>query len=146
MITFELLTRRPAALPARDLERVASAVSRALHLNCPVSVSLSFVSENAMRKLNKEHMHKDRPTDVLAFPIDELFVPPKEARSLGDLVICAPYAEREVKRRAIAPREELARLLIHGILHLVGYDHDTPLKESRMFGLQERLLEASIRL
>jgi len=146
MITFELLTRRPAALPARDLERVASAVSRALKLNGPVSVSLSFVSEAAMRRLNKEHMHKDRPTDVLAFPLDAIFVPPKEAKPLGDLVICPVYAEREARRRSIPPREELARLLIHGILHLVGYDHDTPLKESRMFGLQERLLEAAIRL
>jgi probable rRNA maturation factor len=143
MISFDLLTRRPAALSVRDLERVASAVSRALHLNGHVSVSLSFVSEAAMRNLNKEHMHKDRATDVLAFPLEALFVPPKEARLLGDLVICPAYAEREAKRRSIAPREELARLLIHGILHLVGYDHDTPLKESRMFGLQERLLEAS---
>jgi len=115
-------------------------------LNGPVSVSLSFVSETAMKRLNKEHMHKDRPTDVLAFPLDAVFVPPKEARPLGDIVICPAYAEREAKRRAIPPREELARLLIHGILHLVGYDHDTPIKESRMFGLQERLLSSVTRL
>jgi probable rRNA maturation factor len=146
MISFDVLTRRPSALTARDLERVASAVTRGLKLKGPVSVSLSFVSEPAMRRLNKEQMHKDRPTDVLAFPMDALFVPPGEARSLGDLVVCPVYAEREARRRAIPPKEELARLIIHGTLHLVGYDHDTPAKESRMFALQERMLESAFRL
>jgi len=146
MIRFDHLTRRPAALPARDLERVADAMSKTLHIRGDVSVSVSFVSEAAMRKLNREHMGKDRPTDVLSFPLESFYTPPKEAKLLGDIVICPAYAEREAKRRAIPPREELARLLIHGILHLAGYDHATPAEESRMFALQERAVETVTRV
>ncbi|MEI7512914.1 MAG: rRNA maturation RNase YbeY [Candidatus Uhrbacteria bacterium] len=140
MIQFELLTRRPLALPERDLEKIAVALSKKLGLKGVLSVSVSFVSETAMKRLNRDHMGKNRPTDVLAFPMEHLFVPPKEARPLGDIVVCAKYAEREAKRRLISTHEELVRLLIHGTLHLLGYDHDTDFKETRMFGLQEQVL------
>ncbi|HVM90567.1 MAG TPA: rRNA maturation RNase YbeY [Verrucomicrobiae bacterium] len=146
MIRFDLLTRRPAAMTAHDLERIAAAMTRILRLRGRVSVSVSFVSEAAIRKLNREHMGKDRPTDVLSFPLAAFYTPPKEARLLGDVVICPAYAEREARRRSIPAREELARLLIHGILHLVGYDHATPAEEARMFGLQERVVEAVTRV
>ena len=60
---------------------------------------------------------------------------------LGDIVICPSYATREAKRRAISAREELLRLMIHGVLHLKGYDHATEDEEMVMFRLQEELLE-----
>jgi probable rRNA maturation factor len=79
----------------------------------------------------------NRPTDVLSFSSED-------AGYLGDLAICVPYASREAKRRAIPVTEELVRLLVHGTLHLSGYDHATAKQEEVMFRLQERIVESII--
>jgi probable rRNA maturation factor len=143
MIRFEVLGKRPAILKPIDLERIAARTSASLRLRKPLSVSLSFVSETKMKTLNKRYMKKDRPTDVLSFPASSLGLEPiKGERVMGDLFVCVPYAAREAKRRSIPVREELARLIIHGILHLAGFDHATARDEARMFALQERLIEA----
>jgi probable rRNA maturation factor len=89
-------------------------------------------------------MEKDGPTDVLAFPMDELR-PGKvneepEEGVLGDLVLCPAVAERQAETAGHSTVDELDLLTVHGILHLLGYDHAEPEEHREMFGLQARLL------
>ena len=113
-------------------------VARALRYRKSYSVGVVWVSLNEMRVLNRQYRKKDRPTDVLSFES----VDPEEKREgyLGDLVICPEYAKAEAKRRGLSATEEILRLVIHGTLHLAGYDHATPSDEEKMFGVQERTL------
>lgn len=148
MIRIDLLGRKaPAPLNETDLARIGRVVPKALRVAAKGEVSLSFVGEKEMHKLNAQYMGKKCPTDVLSFPAapDAQFREPRAPRYWGDLVVCIPYAVREARRRGIDAREEVIRLIVHGLLHLRGYDHRNDKEETRMFSLQERLVEASIK-
>jgi probable rRNA maturation factor len=106
-------------------------------------VSLVLCGDATIHKLNKRWRGHDKPTDVLSFPqLEGEKVPqPKGAPlGLGDVVISLPTAKRQAKESDKALAEELALLWVHGLLHLLGYDHATQAEEKRMFGLQERIL------
>jgi probable rRNA maturation factor len=89
-------------------------------------------------------MEKEGPTDVLAFPMDELrpghVNEEPEEGVLGDLVLCPSVAEQQAETAGHAVQDELDLLTVHGILHLLGYDHSEPGEHREMFGLQARLL------
>lgn len=142
MMTLNLITALPKALTPKDLKKAEVVLSRALKLS-HIVVSVSFVSPAKIQELNKAYRKKNKPTDVLSFASDTSFLP-KGERELGDIFICSTYAQKEAKRRALSLHEELMRLLVHGVLHLKGYDHATEDDEARMFELQERLLERII--
>ena len=89
-------------------------------------VAVSFVGADAIRALNREHRERDRPTDVLSFPVDAAG-PAAGPRELGDVVICPEHTE------------DLAEAVVHGALHLAGMDHETDGGE--MLALQAELLE-----
>lgn len=90
-------------------------------------LAVAFVDSERIRELNREHRGLDRPTDVLSFPVDGVgeSVRPRE---LGDVVICREYTE------------DVTEAVVHGVLHLCGYDHETD--EGHMLDLQERILAA----
>jgi len=147
MIRFDLLGRKlPAVLHGTDLTRIGRVVPTMLRVKTKGEVSLGFVAEKEMQKLNTRYMGKKKPTDVLSFPAakDARFREPGAPQYWGDLVVCIPYASREAKRRGMDPREEFARLIIHGLLHLRGFDHRDDKEEFRMFSLQERLVKKII--
>ncbi|MCC6564105.1 rRNA maturation RNase YbeY [Candidatus Uhrbacteria bacterium] len=147
MIRFDLLGRNlPTVLHETDLKRIGRVVPMALRIKAKGEVSLGFVGEKEMQKLNTRYMGKKRPTDVLSFPAakDAQFREPGAPQYWGDLVVCIPYASREAKRRGIDPREEVVRLIVHGLLHLRGFDHRNEKEEFEMFSLQERLIEKAI--
>ncbi len=143
MIVLDCATRLPAALKPADLRRLGDEMSGILRLRKPRHVGVSFVTENAIQKLNKTYRKINKPTDVLSFnPDPAVRKAGKEGRELlGDLVLCPTYAKHEASKRQITLREELLRLLAHGILHLSGYDHVTLAQEKRMFGLQEQAVK-----
>jgi probable rRNA maturation factor len=85
-----------------------------------------------MRALNRRYRGKDRPTDVLAFPAGST-----GADFLGDIVISIPYAAREARKRREPQAREIDRLLVHGLLHLMGYDHETD--DGEMDALEARV-------
>jgi len=101
-------------------------------------VSVQFVTEKAIAKLNRYACGKERPTDVLAFP-SEVSAPGE--KEWGDIFIATTYAERQAEHRHITVAEEIFRLVIHGVLHLLGYDHRHADEEADMFGRQERALQ-----
>jgi probable rRNA maturation factor len=144
MLCFDYVSPLPATLSSGDLSVLATLLSRALKIKAASSVSLSFVSERRMQAINKQERRQNHPTDVLSFATAtemRAATPKGEMQDLGDLFLCPIYAYREARRRGIEAREELARLLIHGVLHIQGYDHATKRDELQMFGLQERLVE-----
>lgn len=97
-------------------------------------VSILFCGDGRMRRLNREWRGMDRPTDVLAFPAQE---PDGAGALLGDIVISVPYACRQARRRGETAAREMDRLLVHGFLHLLGYDHEVD--EGQMDALESRL-------
>ncbi len=106
---------------------------------------IKAVDEDTIAKLNEQWMEKDGPTDVLAFPMDELrpglVTEEPEEGVLGDLVLCPAVAERQGETAGHGTSAEIELLTVHGILHLLGYDHAEPEEHREMFGLQDKLLE-----
>jgi probable rRNA maturation factor len=104
------------------------------------------VDEPTIAELNEQWMEKEGPTDVLAFPMDELrpglVDEDPEEGVLGDLVLCPAVAERQGVTAGHGTEAEVELLTVHGILHLLGYDHAEPEEHKEMFGLQDELLAA----
>jgi len=110
-------------------------------------LGIMFVGDQRMRGLNRKYRGKDRTTDVLAFAMRESFTPPASRLTpdmLGDVVIAVPTAARQAKQGQRSLDEELTVLLIHGILHLCGYDHERSEKEARRMHRRERMILRSL--
>jgi probable rRNA maturation factor len=113
-------------------------------------LSVLLVDVEYMAELNKRWMEKSGPTDVLAFPMDEFAAvkgpgaPESDSGGslLGDIVLCPQVAERQARAAGHRPIDELHLLVVHGILHLLGYDHAEPEEKKEMFGVQGRLLQS----
>jgi len=105
-------------------------------------LSILFVGDQRMRGLNRRYRGMDRTTDVLAFAMRE--APESSAGLLGDVVIAVPTAARQAKEGQRSLDEELTVLLVHGILHLCGYDHERSEKEARRMHRRERMILRSI--
>ncbi len=107
---------------------------------------IKAVDEETIAELNAQWMEKEGPTDVLAFPMDELrpglVNEEPEEGVLGDLVLCPAVAERQGETAGHGTDAEIELLTVHGILHLLGYDHAEPEEHKEMFGLQDELLAA----
>jgi probable rRNA maturation factor len=107
-------------------------------------LSVMLTNDAGIHALNAKHRRKDKPTDVLAFPMDEQAPGPSGFRLLGDVVISLDTAFRQARERRRPPMAEVIHLLSHGLLHLVGYDHRTDAEERRMDEAAAKLLEASL--
>ena len=114
-------------------------------------LSLLLVDERTMTDLHERWMGEPGPTDVLSFPMDELRPPhldgnrtdpSPEPGLLGDVVLCPKVAADQARKAGHTTQEELELLCVHGILHLLGYDHAEPEEHAEMFGLQDQLLKA----
>ena len=104
-------------------------------------LSLALVGNREIRKLNSQYRNKNEPTDVLSFPLGEDL--PKGKKLLGDVVISVEQAEKQAEEGKKTLEKELEFLLIHGILHLLGYDHEVSPKEaSRMHRMEKRIQRA----
>ena len=121
--------RRLSVRP-RTICRVTQAILR--HAGSPTTeLSVSLVGKTRMRSLNRTYRGRDYPTDVLAFPMKS--IGEHTTRFLGDVVICLPVAIGQASRFDNTPDQEVLRLLVHGTLHLLGYDHEhSPQKAARM--------------
>ncbi|MDP3057046.1 MAG: rRNA maturation RNase YbeY [bacterium] len=110
-----------------------------------IEISLVIIGEKRMKGLNRIWRGKNKATDVLSFENQKnkfnFIAPPDDIIHLGQIFICYPVASRQARQYGYSIREEAARLLIHGILHLAGYDHEKNAdQEKKMLGLQEKIL------
>jgi probable rRNA maturation factor len=146
-VSIEIANESGVDVDVRRLERLARYVLDELKVNPLVELSIRLVDVDAMTSLHVHFMNEPGPTDVLAFPMDELRdqrddversdVPPT---LLGDVVLCPEIAAGQAKRAGHATEDELHLLCTHGILHLLGYDHGDAAEEREMFAQQSQLL------
>jgi probable rRNA maturation factor len=101
-------------------------------------VTVAFVSDRAMRELNRMWRGKSATTDVLSFPAEQSKFEKAEALSLGDVVISIEQAERQANEHGLSTEDEIAQLILHGLLHLSGYDHEADRGEMNRLELRLR--------
>jgi probable rRNA maturation factor len=136
-----LADEQPLEVDGAELLALAQHVLRERRVPSDMEVSLLLVDEQTIAGLNAEHLGKQGPTDVLAFPIDEPGeTPPDMPAVLGDVVLCPSVAHAQAPRFGRTPHQELQLLTVHGLLHLLGMDHADPDQEREMFGLTDELL------
>jgi len=143
-VTIEVVNESDVDVDVETLGRQARFVLERLRIHPQAELSVVLVGEEAMTDLHVRWMNEPGPTDVLSFPMDELRRPgddeEPEPGMLGDVVICPQVAQRQARTAGHERDDEMALLLTHGILHLIGYDHAEPEEHAEMFGLQSRLL------
>ncbi len=103
-----------------------------------VELTVRIVEESEIVTLNQRYRNQDKPTDVLAFPCDPLLK--LEPIPLGDVVVCASIVERNAHELGQPRDAHWARVVAHGVLHLCGYDHQTPAEANRMESIEESIL------
>jgi len=132
--------RLPGVNPARvgaDSRRLLRALDEA-----EAELAVSLIDDAEIRRLNRDYRATDRATDVLAFAMREGARAPGDAAVLGDVVISLDTAARQAQERGVSAADEVRTLLIHGILHLLGYDHERSMAEARRMKAMERRLRA----
>ncbi len=145
-MTIEVLNESGQELDLTGLARLSRFVMDRMRVHPQAELCIKAVDEPTIAELNQQWMDKPGPTDVLAFPMDELrpglVNEEPEEGVLGDLVLCPVVASRQGETAGHGAEAELELLTVHGILHLLGYDHAEPEEHRVMFGLQGDLLAA----
>ncbi len=143
-MSIEVLDESGRGLDVHHLAALSRFVMDRMRVHPMAELCIKAVDEPTIAQLNAKWMGKQGPTDVLAFPMDELrpgLVDEEPAEGvLGDLMLCPAVAERQGETAGHGTAAELELLTVHGILHLLGYDHAEPPERQEMFGLQDRLL------
>jgi probable rRNA maturation factor len=127
------------------IQDIITHASKVQELDGDYEVSVSFVDDEEIRELNKEHRGKDQGTDVLSFALnegeDEVVAPISGMPNLlGDIIVSVPRISLQAEDYGNSFERELGFLVVHGFLHLLGYDHLTEQEEKEMFGRQEEIL------
>jgi probable rRNA maturation factor len=114
-----------------DKRKIRSTIRILLkHLDCTdKEISLSFVSDETIQRLNNQYRNKNKPTDVLSFSLQEGEFSYINPDILGDIVISADTAKIDAEKNALSFEQEINFLIIHGLLHLLGYNHENTTKE-----------------
>lgn len=105
-----------------------------------VGVSIVIGDDDLLHELNLNYRHTDAPTDVLSFPSDEID-PDTSIRYLGDVVISLPRAQEQTSAEGHPLAEELQLLVVHGMLHLLGFDHEESRDKKKMWVIQDKILK-----
>ncbi|MCW2866905.1 MAG: ybeY [Marmoricola sp.] len=145
-MSIEIQNESGVEVDERRTQRLARFVMDRMRVHAQAELSVSIVDTATIAELNAKWMDKEGPTDVLAFPMDELrpglVNEEPEEGVLGDLVLCPEVAAAQAVTAGHSTTAELDLLTTHGILHLLGYDHAEPEEHREMFGLQDELLAA----
>ncbi|MCL2736168.1 MAG: rRNA maturation RNase YbeY [Propionibacteriaceae bacterium] len=130
----------------KRLVQLAAFAMEALHINPEAELSIVLVDEETMSAYHEKFMGEPGPTDVLSFPMDELRPgqPDEEPPMgvLGDIVLCPAVVDRQAKEGGRTSPQEADYLLVHGLLHLLGFDHMEPSEKAVMFGVNDQIIAA----
>jgi len=146
-VSIEIANESGMDVPEEDLVSVARFVIGRMDVHPAAELSMVLVDLDTMADLHVRWMDLPGPTDVMSFPMDELEPggrpdsPEPGPSMLGDIVLCPEFAMGQAQKAGHSLDHELALLTVHGVLHLLGYDHAEPEEEKEMFALQAQLLE-----
>jgi probable rRNA maturation factor len=133
------------ALWAEPVVAIAEFALDRLRIHPESELSIAFVDDSEMERLHLEWMDLPGATDVLSFPMDELRPTPDDAEPvpgvLGDIVLAPSFVARQAADHEVTPLAEAELLTVHGVLHLLGFDHADPDEEREMFTLQNAIVE-----
>lgn len=139
-MAIEITNRSGIAYSEEDLDSLFRFGMTELGLSSECDLDVLLVDEEEMTQLHIKWMDEPGPTDVLTFPMDELRPHTNEPGILGDIVLCPQVAIRQAESANHAFTHEVSILGIHGLLHIVGYDHANTKDEKEMFDLQESIV------
>jgi probable rRNA maturation factor len=146
-VSIEVANEAGVAVDETAIASVARHVLATMQVNPAAELSIMLVTTEVMSELHERWMEEPGPTDVMAFPMDDLVdesrrpdAPEIGPALLGDVVLCPGFAAAQARKAGHGLSDELHLLTVHGVLHLLGYDHGEPEQEREMFGLQSRLL------
>lgn len=139
-----MLNESGSEVDVTQLGRLTRYVLDRMRIHPQAELCLKLVDPDTIATLNEKWMDKDGPTDVLAFPIDEL-TPGSDGEefedgTVGDVVLCPQVAAEQAPTNGQTTEQEIELLTVHGVLHLLGYDHAEADERREMFALQSRLL------
>ena len=146
-MSIEVANESGIDVAEQELISVAQFVIRKMDVNPAAELSMVLLDTAAMADLHMRWMDLPGPTDVMSFPMDELEpggrpdAPEPGPSVLGDIVLCPEFAAKQAADAGHTLGQELVLLTVHGVLHLLGYDHVEPDEEKEMFALQRELLE-----
>lgn len=126
---------------SRKLKKVALKIL-AMVKQEQAELSVALIANAEAQQLNATYRHKDYATDVLSFPAGDGL--PGEVRILGDVIISVDKAKEQAEERGRSLDEEMATLLIHGIVHLLGYDHERSTEDARIMGRLEKKIQRAL--
>jgi probable rRNA maturation factor len=135
---LEIEVRQRTVRLARARIRRAVAAARAQRPRRGGALSIALVDDRAIRRLHRDHLGLDSATDVLAFPLEGA-----PGGALGEVVASAETARREAAARGLAPADELLLYVVHGVLHLLGFDDHAPADRRRMRAAERKALRAA---
>ena len=143
IITVLNRTNQDMSAFSEDFKVISQRGEKILRLEEENEVSVSFVRSRTIHQLNRDYRKIDRPTDVITFAAmdGEEVYPEEEQHDLGDIFINIDYARRQAREYGHSFRREICFLFTHGLLHCLGYDHQTAEEEKEMFALQEEILD-----
>ena len=131
------------------LKQVVETTLATAGMNEPVNIGLVIATDDTVRDLNRSYRGVDDTTDVLAFALSEpgsdeneqFVMPPDRTLHLGEVIVSYPQAERQAEEQGHPLERELAFLVVHGVLHLLGYDHEEPEKEQIMRVMESKVMD-----
>jgi probable rRNA maturation factor len=143
-MNVDVLDESGADVDVVALTQLCRFVMRRMRLHPATELTVRLVDADTIAVLNEKWMDTKGPTDVLSFPMDEL-TPGRDEETapegyLGDIAVCPQVAEQQAPAAGHSTSDEIELLTVHGILHLLGYDHGSPDEHREMFGVQGRLL------
>ena len=139
MIFLQVDDEFQSALPEKRLEQAALETLRQAQAPKAADLTIVLTGDETLQSLNLEFMGIDAPTDVLSFPAD-LIDPDTGQRYLGDVLISVPRAQAQAPENGQSLQDEILLLAVHGVLHLLGYDHAEPAEKEQMWARQSSVL------
>ena len=123
-------------------KRLNARIRRVVAIDSLATISVTLVKDETMRKLNLQWNNQNKPTDVLSFPFEEVLdlITPSSHHYLGEIVISLDTAVRQATEQKHSLRDEVAVLYVHGVLHLLGYDHQNSSQAKEMKSLEQKIL------
>jgi probable rRNA maturation factor len=145
-MTVDINNESGQEVDSAGLVRLATFALDQLRIHPQAELSILLVDEDTMSAYHEKYLGEDGPTDVLSFPMDELRPPDDDDEPpeglLGDIVLCPTVTNAQAEAHGRTVTDESEYLLVHGLLHLLGFDHAEPQEKADMFGLKDKILAA----